>query len=570
MAHMLADSLRRCISVGGRETGIRPAARASRQTGAAILAAIFLAVSPTFPSAGKRAPRVERTLLIALDAVPYAPVAQLTDPARGDDAIFDGFRGPVPLISSFPSTTSLALGGILGGIGLERSPGYEHRYYDLERNEIRGGGPFSYKKLLFPWRRFFDFETGGIVRKGIQLFRLEKASRQVVEDLVEAFAASEKPVFHAYVDLTDMIAHIDGPDGLGPFLRDLDRGLLDLRARHPELDLTVVLYSDHGIAGGDPLENVRRAVLRSLRREGFRRVRRLRQRNDVVFVPYGLVSSFVAFTRPGEEVAVARAIAGAEGVDFCVAGDRGGWKIQAGRGAARVLRRRGPRGDLYGYRALDGDPLGYGDLASGPGPDGEPAPWRPDRWWLEATREHHYPDALYRIPRAFDLVDYPASVVCSVAEGHMYGAATTHVASRFSPFGRLRFTHGALARGDSLGFLMSDDESWNPPPAARFDEALIPWGEPPISGGDRARSRCGRRPPPAAARTAARPCRTAPTARTRRWPRREWSPCRPPTPSTASAARRWSPSPRASATGSRAPDRDRGRRSGTARRSRGR
>ncbi|MEE8522741.1 MAG: alkaline phosphatase family protein [Thermoanaerobaculia bacterium] len=429
------------------------------------------------PATGQETPTRGRTLLIALDAVPYAPVARLADPALGEDAIFRGFQGPVPLISSFPSTTSLALGGILGGIGLERSPGYEHRYYDLDLGKKRGGGPISYNKLLFPWRKFFDFQTGGIFRKGVKLFRLDKASRKIVADLVAAFLASDKTVFHAYVDLTDMIAHIDGPDGVEPFLRYLDRELLDLRAEHPELDLTVVIYSDHGIAGGEPLKNVRRNVDRALRRDGFRRVRHLRERNDVVFVPYGLVSSFVAFTRPGEKVAAARAIAGAEGVDICVADDRAGYKIVGRHGSARVLHRSGPEGGLYGYRALYGDPLGYVELASGPGPGGEPAPWRRDRWWLQATSGHPYPDALYRIHRAFDLVEHPASVVCSVAEGYMYGAAYTNFGSRLSPFGRLRFTHGALTRGDSLGFVISDDENWRPPSAARFDEALAPWGD---------------------------------------------------------------------------------------------
>jgi hypothetical protein len=479
MRLMVIDSPSSRISAGSRLRGFRPTTGASRTMWPGWLAvalAPWLALPAAAGAAGSP-PKVERTLLIALDAVPYPTVARLTDPALGEQALFRGYRGPVPMISTFPSTTSLALGGILGGIGLDHSPGYEHRYYDLELDRKRGGGPLSYHKLLFPWRRFFDFETKGVLTKGIKLFRLDKASRHAIAEALAAFLASDKPKFFAYFDLTDMIAHVRGPDGLDRFLGYLDRGLRDLRASHPELDLTVVLYSDHGMDGGELLVNIRKDVHRALHRGGFDRAWHLGERTDVVIVPYGLVSSLVAFTRSGREAAAARAIVGAEGVDFCVAADRRGPLILSRRGSARILHRPGPEGDLYGYRPLSGDPLGYGELAEGPGPGGEPAPWRPDRWWLEATRGHRYPDALYRAVRAFDLVDNPASVVCSVADGYMYGAAYTAFGSRLTPFRGLRFTHGAMERGDTLGFVMSDDPAWQPPPAARFDEALAPWGD---------------------------------------------------------------------------------------------
>lgn len=477
---MVIDPLPSRTSIEGRKPGFRPATGAFRRTGSSFLAAaILLATAAALPAgAGDEPPaKTQRTLLIAVDAVPYARVAHLTDPARGEETLFRGFQGPVPLISSFPSTTSLALGGILGGIGLERSPGYEHRYFDLELGKKLGGGPISYHKLLFPWRRFFDFETQGVLTKGIKLFHLDKASRHAIAEALDAFAASDKPTYFAYFDLTDMIAHVRGPEGLDSFLRYLDLGLQDYRASRPDLDLTVVLYSDHGMAGGELLANVRRNVHRALHRGGFDRAQRLHRRTDVVIVPYGLISSLVAFTRPGRETAVARALADAEGVDFCIAAGRRGFMIISRRGSARVLHRSAPEGDLYGYRALRGDPLDYGELARGPGPGGEPAPWRPDRWWLEATHDHYYPDALYRTVRAFDLVDNPASVVCSVADGYMYGAAYTALGAWLTPFRGLRYTHGAMDRDDTLGFLMSDDPDWRPPPAVRFDEALAPWGD---------------------------------------------------------------------------------------------
>ena len=69
-------------------------------------------------------PAAERTLIVVLDAVPYATMARLTSTdGAGAEPLFAGFQPPMPLISTFPSSTSIALAGILGDLGLEPSPG---------------------------------------------------------------------------------------------------------------------------------------------------------------------------------------------------------------------------------------------------------------------------------------------------------------------------------------------------------------------------------------------------------------------------------------------------------------
>ena len=414
--------------------------------------------------------QASRVLLIAIDAVPYGLVERLTDPELGDNAIFQGFAGPVPMISTFPSTTSLAFGGMLESIGLERSPGYECRFFDWQQNCKRGGGPISYNKLRFPWRKFFDWQSEGVTKKVVQALHLRTAARLAVKDSLAAFAGSDKDLYYIYYDLTDLIAHLKGPEGLEPFLRYLDQALKELRSeggRHP---YSVVLYSDHGIAGGNPLRNVRKDVKRTLCQAGFSIARRIRGPHDVVFVPFGLVSSFVAFTHRGREVDVATALAAAKGVDFSVANDKAGLRIVNAQGSARVLHRpRNSGEDFYAYEPLSGDPLGYAELSDAAGS------WQPDSYWFEATRSKDYPDALYRIVRSFNLVKNPASVICSTESGYMFGAIRTSILSRISA-GRLRWTHGAMLKGDSLGFVMSDTPGWRAPKALRFSEALTTWG----------------------------------------------------------------------------------------------
>ncbi len=439
----------------------------------------FIAACAALCTSGEQigAPPTSRTteprqLFIALDAVPYDVVRRISDPTRGTPGIFADFTGPVPLISTFPSTTSLALGGMLEGFGLDQSAGYEHRFYDRRRNRKRGGGLFSYRKPKFPWRRFFDCQEEGVFSKGLKLLRLQASGRRAVDKSLTAFAASDQRAFHVYHDLTDLIGHVKGPDALEPFLHHLALSLRRLRDRPGTRPFHTVIYSDHGLSGGEPLRNVRRGIKRALRRGGWQIAGRIHGDQAVVLIPYGLVSSLVAFTAPGREVALTEVLTDVEGIDLCAAPDGDGWRVTSSRGNARVLHQAGDHSDRYAYQPLTGDPLGYAQLTAGQAVSA--ADWRSDAWWFEATRTAPYPDALYRIVRGFDLVENPASVICSVAEGHMYGGGTTVFGSWIST-GKLRWTHGSMAGKPSLGFVMSNSPGWQAPDVVRFDRALTPW-----------------------------------------------------------------------------------------------
>ena len=102
--------------------------------------------------------------------------------------------------------------------------------------------------------------------------------------------------------------------------------------------------------------------------------------------------------------------------------------------------------------------------------------WRSDRDWFDHTAGSEHPDALYRIQRAFDLVENSASVVCSTAHGFMFGSKMTEVTGKLT-VGSLRWTHGSLRKQDSLGFFMTDDPRWSTVRPQRFDELLRPWAK---------------------------------------------------------------------------------------------
>ncbi len=420
---------------------------------------------------GARAAQTPRsTLMIVLDAVPYSVVQEVVQSGGGH---FSDLQGPVPLISTFPSTTSVALGGMLGSFGLSDSPGYEARFFDWSQRRVRGGGPVSYFKIDFGWRSFFDWNRKGPAGSFAEAVRPVRSGIKRLRRAIRRFTESDREFYSIYIAATDTAAHVLSPAALKTLLEELDAMLREARTRRAERPFDVVIWSDHGIAGGEPLRNVLKPLRRALRQTGWRPARRLRRPRDVVLTPFGLVSSFEVYTEAVQRVEVAEVLTGVAGVDLCVFESPEGWTIASARGDATLRRRVGAAGIEWLYAPLDGDPLGFAELM--PSSDaGASAGWASDEQWFEMTVDNRYPDALHRLARAFDLVENPASILCSLSSGYMYGGLRTEGLARIGK-GRLRWTHGALERQASLGFLMSDADYWQPPEAGRFDDALLPF-----------------------------------------------------------------------------------------------
>jgi hypothetical protein len=440
---------------------------------AALVPGMTVAVAESAGGVAGDAAEPVPTLVIAFDCLPYGTAVRLTEASRGDRRLMAGLRGPVPLISSFPSTTSVAFGGILSPLGLGPSPGYEARFFDWQRRKVVGGMLLSYFRIPFEWRDFFDWHRRSPARRMLAALRPAKATRNWFEAAIAAFLRSDQSLFLAYNGATDTLAHLEGPPAFAVALSDLEGMLAEARRRRP---FRLVLLSDHGLAGGEPLRNVFKPVKRALRQAGFRYRRRLETDRDVALTPFGLVSSFEVYTASGVEPEVARAVAAVDGVDLCARrqedGRDGGWVVVDGAGEAWFGRRDAAAGVEWAYRPSGSDPLRYAGLTDGS--------WRADRWWLRATAEHRYPDALRRLALGFELVDNPASILCSTGSGHMFGARKTEHASRLTG-GRLHWTHGSLEREATLGFLMSDDPRLPLDGPVRFDEALAPLAATPPS-----------------------------------------------------------------------------------------
>lgn len=431
---------------------------------------MWVVAGPVIGSATTAAgPEPRAVLFIVLDAVPYATALEASAGSDSGQPLFAGFQGPVPLVSSFPSTTGIAFAEIFADFGLERSPGYVSRFFDWDQHEKVGGGPISYYRYRFPWRHFFDWKRQGVLRASFKSLRPVRASLGALRRALDEFVHSESPTFFVYVAATDAAAHLRGPDELEAIFVELDQLLEETRARRPDRPFDTVILSDHGIDGGDPLDNVHPEVKAALESAGFSIGERLSRPGNVVMTPYGLVSSFEVYTFDGEETRVAAATASVPGVDLCAYATDEGWSVVGEGGSGHIRRRTGRSGTEWSYAVEGEDPLELVELfaARETGGDG----WMPDGELFRATADDKYPDPFHRLTAAFDLVENPASVVCSLAPGHMYGMRKTELAARIAK-GKLRWTHGALYREASLGFLMTDSAGWRPNSPVRAGRAL--------------------------------------------------------------------------------------------------
>ncbi len=414
-----------------------------------------------------------RTLLIGIDAIPYEVVRKLTDPTLGKQAVFKGLKGPVAVINAFPTGSYVAWTGLLRPLGVAKALGYEACHFDRQRAELRGC--FSLKTVRAPWKQMFDWYLKGIARKAIAYGWPKKYSVSEMEQGFEAFEASDKKLFTMYIVSTDGLGHVYGPEGLSDFLGKLDQGLADLRERMPGEPFRTVIVSDHGMAGGEPLNNTWPQARDALTKAGFHVSRSLRNNNDVVIVKFGLLSSFVLYTKKDIEAKVASVLVSVPGVDLCVLPHDQGWQVASARGDALIQRKQGPAGELWSYQISSGDPLDYSSIVVGlkERAADETKTWFPDEWWFDASKEHFYPDALYRLAEGFALVENPASILCSNSLGYMFGSLLTERAA-IPTVGSLKWTHGALYRDATFGFLMSDIPDWPIVDAVRFDRALAP------------------------------------------------------------------------------------------------
>jgi hypothetical protein len=344
------------------------------------------------PAPGSKPPR---SVVIAIDAVPYAVFERLQR-----EGLFRAFFPAARMIAPFPSLTNVAYTAIFkAGPTL----GYEDRYFDPVENRVGGG--ISDRLLgrhdrVAPFHEVFDWEPPHLWGVAIYYFPM-RISRMELRKIEQLLHSSQDDELVLYFGGTDALGHVRGWKGLEECLRLVDQVVRGFLAAGGG-ERRVVIFSDHGTTA---VPSRRIDLGGALAKGGFRLAEGLKRPGDVVAPAYGLVGGIPLYTRCGDEAAVARAVARAEGVDFVA------WRD--GDGVAAV--------------SADGrsDPLD-----------------RP---------VDQFPDLRERVHEGLrQYAAHPASVIVSLHDGWHYGSGL------FDFLAGMKGTHGSATFDSSMGFVASN------------------------------------------------------------------------------------------------------------------
>jgi hypothetical protein len=425
------------------------------------------------PARKARAP--ERTLLIALDGVPFDLVSELKREGR-----FAGFQEPTRVISPFPSTSHCGFGGLFRPLGATRPEGYDREYYSYKDDKIvsfvssiNPKHPKDYKNFFHyarktPLEKFWIYAAPGLSgRRDLEKIRRLVRSRD-----------GDAPVL-AYIGGTDGTGHVLGRRRLKRWLVFMDRELERMRTAYRKdfgQDLQIALFSDHGFHFvRRPNAVSRNAIENALWKKGLHLAPNLKSPDRVVAVQWGNISGASFYLNEAHVPGVARALAGIKGVDVVahradrdiVVLSRDGGRLETARVSCTEGRRR------CRYRPEDGDPLDYGRVVGALRLKGrlDARGFAASEDWFEATKDHRYPDALYRLHDGFfTLVANPAPILFSTKPDYEYGDVFTRIGAWFH--GGLKGTHGGLFKEASEAFAMTTDPKIKMPPVLRYDRVM--------------------------------------------------------------------------------------------------
>lgn len=387
-------------------------------------------------------------LCLVLDAVPYGLMARLHAEGR-----LPGFAPPRALVAPFPSLTTVAVPRLALSLTDAVPPGYESRWFHPPSGEVRGGLQDTASEA--PLAAFHGRPGGAIAHLSVYALPSTLAYHQV-RWLTGRFARDGGP-WLGWITATDGVAHFEGEDALRVAVIDVLGRVRQVCATFEEehgVAPRVVLCSDHGSWFGRLSHLDALQVTLALRRADV---------GAFALVPLGDVGAGCVHCELRRAPEVARVVAELPGVDLAVA--------RVAEGAARVIATRGEgRVEWDGERTRwvperGEDPLRLGDRVGR---------WRTDAEWLADALDDDYPAAPPRIRDGLTtLVEWPAPVLFSMADGATYGAPLAHVAARL--IGGQVGTHGALSRAQSLGFAATAvPEPWAPGPVWP-QEVFAPW-----------------------------------------------------------------------------------------------
>jgi hypothetical protein len=166
-----------------------------------------------------------RTLVLVLDAVPYTAVE--------GTKLFADIGTPVPVVGTFPSTTTPAFSAMLAPLGVPAPPGYERRFFDRTKDEVRLQRPVAEGEDPFRWNGYFDWMERGLPRKTMHYARSRASARNEMRDALAASRPRRRRCSRPTSIPRTAWATCTGPQETRAFLQDLEAALRELRTRAP-------------------------------------------------------------------------------------------------------------------------------------------------------------------------------------------------------------------------------------------------------------------------------------------------------------------------------------------------
>ncbi len=393
----------------------------------------------------------DRTFIFFVDGIPDTQLK-----AMWDEGYFREFFPPSAMVSPFPSMTYLSFSQMLG---TPKPPGYEELYFDLAKNELRGGlgdrlglGRDEEYDVLKneSFLNVFGYRQPSIY-SGLVYFATNSTARRDLKHAMHHFDSNGLSLVIAYMGTTDGVAHKLGAPGIREIMIEVDRLLREFIFAHRG-HLRIVFGSDHG---NNYTPSKRIDLDRLLSERGFTLAEQVSDSTTVVIPAYGLVGFAAAYLDSTRATAFAESALSIPGVDLAVHAEDGAAHVLGARGRGRARILHDAASNRYRYAIEEGDPLELGPVVAALEREGrvDARGFVADADWFAETKHHRYPDAVRRVfEGATNHVANTATVILSFDEPHFYG-------SKFFDFVvDLAGTHGNLAAPSTLGFIMCNYE----------------------------------------------------------------------------------------------------------------
>lgn len=344
------------------------------------------------------------------------------------------FHRPSQVVAPYPTMTDMCIQDIIDGMPCRA---YEALYFDRAANKLVGGTSDYLEGVNEPYNRLLQYRADTLW-DALGYIDPWAVFGKEINDAKRVFDHARTKEMLAYFVSSAGVGTRMGAAGQVQCLRRTEQFINQVIYETRGLT-KITLASDHGHSY-TPSKRI--DFEGYLRRKGWRLAKSLHKPDDVVYVPFGLVT-FARFAtrRPAR---LAGDLISMAGVDIASYADRDKVVVLSADGGRAIITRHG---DGYRYQPTAGDPLKLVGILTGMGSaDG----FHSADDLLAATYKHQYPAPLQRLWRAhFGLVRHTPDVLVSLANNYFSGAKS------FAGSVTIASTHGSLNRSNSVTFIMS-------------------------------------------------------------------------------------------------------------------